>query len=187
VEVVWFTAMSIDGKLAAAGDSLAFLDSIRDQELEASDFTRFLDSVDAVVVAAGTLRWLVREGHGWPHADKPTWVVTHDAQLVEAVRTPGAELNRFEGDLSVLRATLLARGFRRVWCCGGGTLAGQLLALDAIDEVVVTIAPEVVGPGPGLFGEHLTARAAFDLVECRVFAANAVRVTWRRRRAQERA
>ena len=50
--MVWFTAMSMDGKLAAAGDSLAFLDSIRDQELEASDFPRFLDSVDAVVVAA---------------------------------------------------------------------------------------------------------------------------------------
>ena len=49
------------------------------------------------------------------------------------------------------------------------------------------IIAEKLGFVEGLFGEHLTARAAFDLVECRVFAANAVRVTWRRRRAQERA
>lgn len=177
--------MSMDGKLAAAGDSLAFLESIRDQEREASDFPQFLGSIDAVVVGAGTLRWLVREGHGWPHLDKPTWVVTHDAALVDAVRAPDAELHRVEGPLTDLRATLEARGLRRVWCCGGGVLAGQLLALDAIDEVVVTIAPEVVGVGPGLFGDDPAAKAVFDLVECRVFAANAVRVVWRRRRGGE--
>lgn len=60
MDFVWVTAASIDGKLAAAGDSLAFLETMRDQEREVGDFP-----------------------------DKPTWVVTHDAALLDAVRVPG--------------------------------------------------------------------------------------------------
>jgi len=45
------------------------------------------------------------------------------------------------GERPPLVDALRASGARRVWLCGGGELAAQLLALDAIDIVDVTLAP----------------------------------------------
>ena len=55
----------------------------------------------------------------------------------------------------------------RVWLCGGGDIAGQLLRLDRVDEVIATVAPTVLGAGPALFdGPDLPLRR-FRLEECR--------------------
>jgi riboflavin biosynthesis pyrimidine reductase len=182
MEIIWRTAMSMDGRIASHDESLAFLDIIADQDATVSDFPAFLASVDAILVGAGTLRWLVKGGHGWPHAEKPTWVVTHDAALVAGVATTSATVLRFEGALPPLLRTMEEGGARRVWLAGGGELAGQLLALDRIDEVDVTIAPAALGAGPSLFGARPLPLRVFELVECRAVAGNAVGIRWRRTR-----
>lgn len=182
MEIIWRTAMSMDGRIAAHDESLAFLDVIADQDGSVADFPAFLASVDAILVGAGTLRWLVKGGHGWPHAEKPTWVVTHDAALVARVATATGTVRRFEGDLRPLLRAIEDGGARRVWLAGGGELAGQLLALDRIDEVDVTIAPAALGAGPSLFGARPLPIWPFDLVECRAVAGNAVGIRWRRAR-----
>ena len=74
MQVVWYTAMSMDGRIAVA-------------------------SIDAVVVGASTLRWLLRGGHGWPHDDLPTWLVSRDPALVGQVGSTRAPLRRVEGPL----------------------------------------------------------------------------------------
>ena len=43
-----------------------------------------------------------------------------------------------------------ARGLKRTWLVGGGDVAGQLLAHDLIDELILTVAPALVGRGPAL-------------------------------------
>ena len=67
--------------------------------------------------------------------------------------------------------------------CAGGDIAGQVLALDRIDEVVVTIAPTALGSGPSLVDAPNLDPHRFELAELRRFGANSVRVTWRRDRA----
>lgn len=183
MEIVWYTAMSMDGRIASADEDLGFLDVITEHDTTNGGFEGFYAAIDAIVVGAGTLRWLVRGGHGWPHGEKPTWVVTHDAALVAGLGAPAAPLRRVEGDLRPLLAELEASGARRVWLAGGGALAGQLLALDAIDEAHVTIAPVALGAGPPLFGERALDPRVFEVVECRSVAGAAVTIRWRRRRA----
>ena len=86
MEVVWYTAMSMDGRIADADDDLSFLESIGERDPAGDgEFGTFLESVDAVVVGAGTMRWLLRGGHGWPHDDLPTWLVSHDRGLLEQI------------------------------------------------------------------------------------------------------
>ena len=182
MELVWYTGVSMDGKLAAAGESLAFLEAIEGRGAALEAFERFYGGVDAIVVGAGTLRWLVRGGHGWPHGEKPTWVVSHDAALVAGIGVTAAPLVRVEGDLRALLDALCASGAGRVWLCGGGDLAGQLLALDAIDTVEVTIAPVAVRAGPSLFGERGLDARRFRVDTVDVAFGNAVRVVWRRDR-----
>lgn len=182
MKVVWYTAMSMDGRLADASDSLAFLDLIGEREEAKSEFPEFLKTVDAVIVGATTLRWLIRGGHGWPHDDLPTWLVSHDDGLVAKIGPTRAAFRRVEGDLAPTFAEIEAAGHRCVWLSGGGNLAGQALALDRIDEVVVTIAPTALGAGPALFDAPDLALRRFRLVECRNAGGDAARLRWVRRR-----
>jgi riboflavin biosynthesis pyrimidine reductase len=182
MEIVWFTAMSMDGRIAAHGDDLGFLDSIADVEGARAGFDAFLASVDAIIVGAGTLRWLVRGGHGWPHPEKPTWAVSHDEGLVASVQKHGARIRRFEGNLKRLVEEIAATGARRVWLSGGGDLAGQLVELDLLDEVDATIAPAALGAGPGLLGLRPLPPRKWALVECGPTLGNAVHARWRRAR-----
>jgi riboflavin biosynthesis pyrimidine reductase len=61
-------------------------------------------------------------------------------------------------DLPAVLGALHDRGLRRVDCEGGPSLLGELLALDLVDELALTLSPVVVG------GEHrrIVAGAAID-------------------------
>lgn len=183
MEIVWYTAASMDAKIATRDESLAFLDTIGEHEESHRDFPEFLATIDAVIVGGATLRWLLNGGHGWPHGDLPTWLVSRDASLVGRVGETKAPFRRVEGALEPMIREIEASGAKRVWCSGGGDIAGQLLALDRIDEVCLTIAPVALGAGPSLFGASpIALDRPFSLVECRPFAGNAARLRWRRAR-----
>ena len=177
MELVWYTAMSMDGRIASADHSLEFLDMISGPG--ANDFDAFIASVDGVLVGAETLRWLVHHGHGWPHDDLPTWLVSHDEALAESVRPTRAPLVRVAGGLMGAIEMMEQSGRRRVWVAGGGSVAAQVLELDRLDEVIATVAPTALGSGPALFdGVRLPPRT-FDLIECRSIGSWA-RLRWAR-------
>jgi riboflavin biosynthesis pyrimidine reductase len=179
MRIIWRTAMSMDGRLADKDDGLQFLETIDDRDAALGDFPEFLASMDAIILGATTLRWLIRNGHGWPHGDIRTWLVSHDAGLERQVGETVAPFRRFEGDMAALVAEMEADGRNRAWLCGGGDIAGQLLAIDRIDEVEATIAPVALGAGPSLFGSAPLAFRAFTLTSSRTFG-NAVEIKWRR-------
>ena len=52
-------------------------------------------------------------------------------------------------DLAAALAELHRRGLRQVLCEGGPLLFGALTAADLVDEVCLTVAPLLVGPGAG--------------------------------------
>ena len=176
--VVWFTAMSMDGRIADKANSIDFLQTISDHDAALAEFPEFLASVDAVVVGASTLRWLLDNGHGWPHGDRPTWLVSNEAALVERVGSTEAPFLRASGDLAPMFAQIEEAGHDRVWLCGGGDVAGQALALGRVDEVLATIAPTVIGAGPALFDGPDLGSPTFQVADARVVAGNAVRVRW---------
>jgi riboflavin biosynthesis pyrimidine reductase len=184
MEVVWYTAMSMDGRIADADDDLSFLDLIGEREEPTGDeFAAFLGGIDAVVVGAGTMRWLLRAGHGWPHDDLPTWLVSHDRGLLEQVGKTRSPLRLATGDLGQMFDEIEVAGHHRVWLSGGGDIAGQALAADRIDEVVATVAPTVVGAGPALFDGQALPRRRFRLVECTSAGGDAARLRWVREAA----
>ena len=52
-------------------------------------------------------------------------------------------------DAEALRRWCAGHGLTRVLCEGGPTLAGSLVAQDAVDEVFLTVSPNLVGDGSG--------------------------------------
>jgi riboflavin biosynthesis pyrimidine reductase len=178
VRLTWYTAMSMDGRIATADQRLDFLGTIGAGAER--DFAAFLAGIDAVLIGATTFRWLLDGGHGWPHDDLPTWLVSHDETLVERVGRTRAPVVRRAGDLGGVLDEIERAGHEHVWLSGGGDVAGQALADGRLDDVVVTIAPTVVGSGPPLFGVSAAPANRFALVEARGIGGDAVRVHWRR-------
>jgi len=182
MHVIWYTAMSMDGRIAGPGEDLAFLETI-DGSGEDGDFEAVLADVDGVVVGGGTMRWLHAQGHDLPATNHgPVWLVSHDEELAErmAAANPTVPVTRDEGDVAAIFERMSTAGHQRVWLCGGGDLAGQALATDLVDEVIMTIAPMALGSGPALFDHPAVPQRVFTLAECREYGSGSVRLRWLR-------
>jgi dihydrofolate reductase len=175
VVIVYYAALSIDGRIAGPDHDLSFLQTLEGGP-ESGDYLAFYAGVDSLVMGAGTWEFMVRHG-SWPYAGKPTWVVTHAETLAPL---PGAEpVERFAGDLAELAALISARGLERTWLVGGGDLAGQLLAADLLDELILTVAPTLVGRGPSL-ADGAFPLPRFRLAEVERYHLNGVRLRYER-------
>jgi riboflavin-specific deaminase-like protein len=82
-------------------------------------------------------------------ADNEPWIITAadaDPDRMEALRAAGAEvIAAGEGSVDVAAAVaeLGRRGMEVVLCEGGPMLNGQLIAADLVDEVCLTLAPDL--------------------------------------------
>jgi riboflavin biosynthesis pyrimidine reductase len=136
---------------------------------------------DVVVVGAGTARI---EGYG--PGDRPIAVVSRSLDIPERLVVPGQvvittadapadELARLRRTVDVIAVgeqridwpavldELARRGWLNVLCEGGPSLHGELVGLDLIDEVCLTIAPVLaagdaprIAHGPGGPGRAMT-------------------------------
>ncbi len=173
--IVYYAAMSMDGRIAGPDHDLSFL-----QTLEGgpeNDYEDFYETVDSLIMGGGTWEFMVRHG-SWPYTDKPCWLVSRSHTPDEL---PGAEpVETFAGDLRELVQEIESRGLKRTWLIGGGDLAGQLLAADLLDELILTVAPTLVGAGPALADGAFPLRR-FTLVESSPWGSG-VRLRYERRR-----
>ena len=167
--VLYYAALSLAREDPPAQEhDLGFLETL--QGGPEGDYEQFLAGVDSLVMGAETWRFMVAHG-SWPYEQTPSWVLTHAEQLEDL---PGAEaVERFSGDVRELAQLIGERGLSRTWLVGGGHLAGQLLAADLLDELILTVAPTFVGRGrrwrtagfrcgaSGSFSSSATAATAF--------------------------
>ncbi|GAA1986788.1 hypothetical protein GCM10009718_25290 [Isoptericola halotolerans] len=102
----------------------------------------------ALVTRSGRLPGSVLDGA------RPPWVVTGAAGETSASAQVGADRVIVAGDgdtidLAAGTAALAERGMSRVLCEGGPRLLASMLSADLVDELCLTTAPLLVGPGPG--------------------------------------
>ena len=176
--ITYYAALSLDGRIAGEGHDLSFLQTLTGAE---NDYEAFYADVDSLIMGARTWDFMVAHG-SWPYAGKPTWIVTHADGLAEL---PGAEpVERFGGEIEELVRLIGARGLERTWLVGGGDVAGQLLAHDLIDELILTVAPALVGSGPALADGAFPLRR-FDLTRLERFGDDGVRLHYRKSLTQD--
>lgn len=101
------------------------------------------------------------------------------------LRAAGVEVEAVGGvegrvDLAAAMALLAARGINELHVEAGATLNGALLAAGLVDEIVLYMAPAVLGgDGPGLFAGAPPAAAGFGIVDLRRVGDD-LRLTFRR-------
>lgn len=178
VIVKW--ASSLDGRAAAADGSSQWITG----RAARTDVHRRRAAADAIAVGTGTVladdpSLTARDDDGALLETQPVPVVfgrrpvPADAAVRRtAARHPGHELIQLEGaELAADLERLAARGIRSLFVEGGPTLASAFLAAGLADELLVYLAPKLLG-GPmlalgelGVAGIDGALRYRFDTVE----------------------
>jgi diaminohydroxyphosphoribosylaminopyrimidine deaminase / 5-amino-6-(5-phosphoribosylamino)uracil reductase len=156
--VIWKVAATLDGRVAAADGTSRWItgDAARAavHELRAT--------CDAVVVGSGTVladdpQLTVRDAEGRNVPRQPLRVVADRGGRVPATArvlddAAPTHVSRAT-DPAALLAELFGRDVRRALLEGGPTLAAAFLREGLVDEVLVHVAPKLLGAGPSLVGD----------------------------------
>jgi diaminohydroxyphosphoribosylaminopyrimidine deaminase/5-amino-6-(5-phosphoribosylamino)uracil reductase len=152
--VVWKSATTLDGRVAAADGSSRW---ITGPEARA-DVHRLRARLDAVLVGSGTAliddpQLTVRDDEGRIAGRQPLRVVLDRRGRVPVtarVRDAAApSLVVHEPEPAAALAVLFDRGVRSVLLEGGPQLTAAFLAAGLVDKAVCYIAPALLGEGPG--------------------------------------
>lgn len=159
--LVYYTAVSLDGFVADESHDLSWLVAHSGEPGGLNDYEAFIDTVGALVMGRSTYDWVERElaatGAAWPY-HQPCWVLTsrpgRPPSAGDDVRFTAASAEQVVGEMRA------AAGDAHLWCVGGGETAAWLHRAGLLDEVRVTVAPEILGRGRPL----LPVRARLELV-----------------------
>jgi len=156
--VVWKVGATLDGRVAAADGSSRW---ITGPEARAA-VHRLRATCDAVVVGSGTAladdpQLTVRDEQGRNVERQPLRVVVDRGGRVPATARvhddAAPTLVSSAADPAVLLAQLFDRDVRRLLLEGGPTLAAAFLRAGLVDEIVIHLAPKLLGAGPALVSD----------------------------------
>jgi dihydrofolate reductase len=172
----YLVAASIDGFIADADNSLEWLFQAESQAAADANaakerrFTDFFAGVGAMAMGATTYEWvlgherLLEQPGRWQdyYGDVPCWIFTHR----DLPAIPGARLHFVSGAVAPVhdQMTTAADG-RNVWLVGGGELVGQFADQGLLDQIILAVAPVLLGSGAPLLPRRLTA-TRLSLTDC---------------------
>jgi dihydrofolate reductase len=144
-----FIACSLDGSIAGPEDDLSWLfdeSAEGDSEPGAVAYDAFIRDIGAMLIGRRTHDAVLGFRGPWPYGDLPVFVATSrpldpPAPTVRAVSGPLDEM---------LEAAKEAADGKDVYV-DGGDLIRQMLDAGLIDDMIVTIAPHILGGGIPLF------------------------------------
>lgn len=161
---IYNTASTLNGYLADANDSLAWLFEVDQGEIPSSErFARFLDGVGATVQGSTTYEWVLREEKMLEKPDawrsvfgtRPAFVFT----TRELPKPQGIDIRFVQGDVaSILPAIRAEAADKDVWLIGGGDLVGQFDDAGALHELRLSLAPVTLTDGKPLLPRNLDAK-----------------------------
>jgi dihydrofolate reductase len=175
-----FLGMSVDGFIARSDGDLSWLTGGAEAGGAPDDggggdfgFSRFVSSIDALVMGRGTYEFLAPLDE-WPYQGKPVHVLSTS---LEPDADPRVTVHR-SFDEAV--AALDAAGYRRVYVDGGRTVRA-FLAAGLVGDLTLSRVPVLIGSGHTPFGE-LPADVALEHEHTEVFPGGMVQTTYRVRR-----
>ena len=144
---------SLDGFIAKNDNSVSWLHSTGSVyeagvSISEEEAAAFVKTIDCYVMGSRTYEHALELG--WPYGDTPVVVVT-------GRKWPSAKksVEFYSGDLKTLVDLKLTPRFRNIWLVGGAMLCQRFLELGLVDEIILTIAPVLLGEGLRLFGGPL--------------------------------
>lgn len=145
-KVVLFIASSLDGFIATKNESMDWLEKVEGEG--DNGYSQFYDTVDTLILGKNTYNWIVRQGlDQFPYPNKKCYVLSnsqhHDTENVTFI----------SDNLSKLINKLKEQSGENIWLVGGGDMFRSFLKEGLVDEIILTVAPTILGTGIPLFKE----------------------------------
>ncbi len=143
-KVVLFIAQSLDGYIATKEDSLDWLFSVEGQG--DNGYSEFYCTVDTILIGKRTYDWIMQQENGeFPYKNKKCYVFSRsqcqDNEYVKFIK----------GDIISFINSLKNEEGKSIWIVGGGDLLHTFLKEKLVDEMILTVAPRIIGEGIPLF------------------------------------
>jgi dihydrofolate reductase len=178
----YYCAMSLDGFIAEADDTLRWLTGYKgsyhrpDAVPMKGTYDEFYGGVGALVSGSVTYEFVLNEVSEWPYPGKPCFVLT--SRELPTPDGEGVDVRFARGAVRDLYAEMAdAAGERALWVVGGGNVASQFADAGLLDEVIAMVVPVVLGTGKPLFDRRVPG-APFRLAGTRAFDTGMVELRY---------
>lgn len=170
-----YIGTSIDGSIASPDGSLDWLASVPNPTGDDLGFAEFIERVDAVVMGRHTFETVIGFGSGWQY---PIPGIILSATLSELPEEFAGQLTLMSGSPAEVVRFAEDLGHKDLYIDGGQTIQ-RFIAVDLIDEMIITEVPILLGGGDKLFGTH-EQHLMFELIESEVLLNQMVKRRYRR-------
>jgi dihydrofolate reductase len=171
-----YIATSIDGYIAKIDGGIDWLMEIPNPDDSDYGFADFMSRIDGVLMGRKTYE-IVQNFDQWIYT-KPVFVLTQTLDTLPGKWAHKAEI--VKGDLTEVIKALNDRGIHNMYVDGGKTIQ-SFLALDLIDELVITTIPVLLGNGIPLFNTN-NLELKFEHVETDIYYGGLVKSRYVRKR-----
>ena len=169
---ILYIATSLDGFVAGQNDNISWLYRYNDVEY---GFSEFFSGIGAII--QGRRAFDIEKQLGWePPHPVPTFVLSHHLPVSKPQRED--VVFTAENIEEVLKKAKRLTS-KNIWIEGGANVAQQFLRLGLIDEIVLSIAPVILGEGIRLFGKT-DAPIELSLRETRIYEKGLVQLSYTR-------
>jgi len=143
-KLILYIAMSLDGFIAKRDGDISFLSQV-EKEGEDYGYSNFIETIDTVILGRKTYDKILSMGIDWPYGDRKVYVLTRTS------KAGSGNIQFYSGSLPDLISSLKNQEGKNIYCDGGAETIHQLLQLDMIDELIISIIPVLLGDGIRLF------------------------------------
>ncbi|WP_066305031.1 dihydrofolate reductase family protein [Bacillus sp. FJAT-29814] len=141
-----FIASSLDGYIATKDESLEWLFRVEGEG--DNGYLEFYDTIDTVVMGRRTYDWIMNQEENrqeFPYKNKDCYVFTRSSiEDTEDVKFVNGDVTKFVKEIK-------RKDGKNIWIVGGGELLQHFLQEKLVDEIIITIAPTILGSGIPMF------------------------------------
>ncbi len=146
-----YIATSLDGFIASKDGSVDWLPQVAE-----SGYDVFYKSIDTVIMGKTTYDQILTFGK-YPYKDKKSFVFSRTGQTKDENTKFVSDVDRFVND-----------GFPgagpNIWLVGGAKIIASFLKQSAVDEIIITKIPIILGNGIPLF-QNLKEKTKLGLIK----------------------
>ncbi|EAY30378.1 riboflavin biosynthesis protein RibD C-terminal domain protein [Microscilla marina ATCC 23134] len=173
-KVKLYIAISLDGFIARKNGALDWLEGIPNPNKLDYGYQAFYDSIDTVLMGRVTYNEILGFGVDWPYGNCQSVVFSRNKSL--KISTPKTQLINEAVTAYVHR--LKQQTGKDIWLVGGGNLLTSFLNEGLVDEMIIAIAPVVIGEGLPLF-PNVPQETTLELVDTTSYDTGFVSLTYR--------
>jgi len=168
-----YIAQSLDGFIAGPNGELDWLTSLPNPNKINHGYNEFIASVDEAIMGRKAYDDVLGFDVPWPYKGHMTYVFTSR----DKEPTGNKDVTFVSQNVSPFAKNLKEKEGKDIWLIGGGKLITSFLNENLVDEMIISIIPQIIGEGLPLFAGR-PIPSEWELVSSESFETGVVNISY---------